>query len=225
MEFQWYKILALASLAVCLIACARHFVRLVRLGKGTDFSRPAGKIPPAVLYAFTNAMSPARKESAYLHLPTYTAGIIYHLGTFLSFILFFFILPDVLPTGWLAYLVTGFLALSTLSGFAILIKRILKKELRSLSNPDDYLSNILVTLFQLMTMTILFILTILPSYRPDVLTSFDPALLAYYLVFSVLVLYAPLSKLKHMVYFFAARFHLGYFFGRRGVWPSPKLKE
>lgn len=77
-------------------------------------------------------------------------------------------------------------------------------ELRSLSNPDDYLSNILVTLFQAGT--------ILTLYLPEVRAS-------YFILASILFLYIPLGKLKHVIYFFAARYHLGFFYGWRGVWP------
>jgi hypothetical protein len=224
--FHWYQWLALAGLAVCMTTCLLHFLRLIRLGKPVDFSRPAKKKGNALRYAFTGAMSPAKKESAYLHLPTYTAGIFYHLGTFLSFILFFFILTDALPTGWLSSIMAAFLLISTLSGLAILIKRIVKKELKSLSNPDDFISNILVTLFQIATLSIILYLTVLPSYRPIVLPSYSHNVqLIYYLTFTLLTLYIPVGKLRHMVYFFAARYHLGYFFGWRGVWPSGKANN
>ena len=32
------------------------------------------------------------------------------------------------------------------------------------------------------------------------------------------------GKLKHVVYFFAARYHLGFFYGWRNVWPPHKTK-
>jgi hypothetical protein len=57
------------------------------------------------------------------------------------------------------------------------------------------------------------------SSNPPILQSF------YYLTYSLLMLYIPIGKLRHTVYFFAARYHLGYFFGWRGVWPPAKLKN
>ena len=226
MAFHWYQWLAIAGLSICILTCLLHFLRLIRLGKPVDFSRPASKQGNALVYAFTGAMSPVKKESAYLHLPTYTAGIFYHLGTFLSFILFFFILTGALPTGWISAIIAAFLLISALSGLAILIKRIIKEELKSLSTPDDFISNILVTLFQLTTLAIIFYLTVLPSYRPTVLPSYSHiVILSYYLTFTLLTLYIPVGKLRHMVYFFAARYHLGFFFGWRGVWPSGKAKN
>jgi len=219
MALQWYQWMALAALGICLTACLVHFIRLLRLGKPVDYSRPAGKTGKAVRYAFTGAMSPARKESAFLHLPTYTAGLFYHMGTFLSLLLFFFFISGLVPEGWIANVIVAFLCISALCGIAILLKRIIKKELRVLSNPDDFISNFLVTIFQFTTIAVLLVLTVLPSYHlPIVLPS-------YYLIFTILMLYIPIGKLRHTVYFFAARYHLGIFFGWRGVWPPGNVKN
>jgi hypothetical protein len=224
MMLFWYQWMALAALGVCLLICLLHFFRLISLGAPGDYSRPAGKTGEGIRYAFTGAMSPGRKESAFLHLPTYTAGLLYHMGNFLSFFLFFFIICGLYPSGVVAWLIIAFLFISSLSGIGILIKRIVRKELRALSNPDDYISNILVTLFQILT--ILIILTVLPSYSLSVQLSNCPTVqLLYYLLFTLLALYIPVGKLRHTVYFFAARYHLGYFFGRRGVWPAGKIKS
>jgi nitrate reductase gamma subunit len=195
-------------------------------------------------------MSPARKASAYLHLPTYTAGLIYHSGTFLSFFLFFFILTGNFPGGWLALLIVSFLTISALGGIGIFIKRIVKQELKSLSNPDDFISNLLVTLFQVFTVIILlcnanFISegttaqlanrpTVQLPNRPTVqlpnsptvqLSNCPTAQLIYFLHFTLLMLYVPVGKLRHLLYFFAARYHLGFFYGRRGVWPSGNINS
>jgi hypothetical protein len=199
---SWFIILSLVSLAVCLTACLYHGIRIVALGKPIDFSEPAGKIAPAVAYSFTGAMSPRKKESAFLHLPTYTAGIIFHLGTFLSIALFICILVNMPISGTLSMILTSFLILSAFCGIGILIKRIVKKELQALSNPDDYISNLLVTGFQFATVVYL-------NFHTPV----------YFILASALMLYLPIGKLKHTIYFFAARYHLGFFFGRRNVWP------
>jgi hypothetical protein len=225
MIFQWYQWMAIFALAICVAACMFYFVRLLRKGPPLDLSSPAGSTTSGIRYAFTGAMSPARKESAFLHLPTYTAGIFFHLGTFLSLLIFFFSISGVLPKGWLATVIVAFIVISSFSGIAILVKRIFKKELRYLSNPDDFISNLLVTLFQLSTISILLPLTVIQSYSHIVQLSNRPTVqLVYYLVFTLLMLYLPVGKLRHTVYFFAARYHLGFFFGRRGVWPAGKLK-
>ena len=201
---HWYHWLALAALAICLGSLLFHTIRLVRLGKPKDYSSPTGNPSSAIPYSFTGAMSPTKKESAFLYLPTYTAGIFYHLGTFLSIFLFVMLLFQFQFNGWIAWGIFGFLMISGLSGLGILIKRMMKPQMRSLSNPDDYISNFLVTLFQFISAFTI----INPTLGP-----------VYFITVSILLFYIPLSKLKHTIYFFAARYHLGYFFGWRNVWP------
>lgn len=207
---EWYILVAVISLAICLAGIIWRVVKLIRLGAPVDYAPPAGKTSPAIKYSFTGAMSPTRKESAFLHLPTYTAGIVYHLGTFLSLLLFVLALFGLNFTGVTAMILAACLLISFACGTGILIKRICKKALRDLSNPDDYISNIVVTLFQLMT----------------ALGLIAPAMIPYYFLSAALLcLVFPFGKLRHAIFFFAARFHLGYFFGWRGVWPPEKLPE
>lgn len=201
---EWYQWLALASFAVCAGSLLFHFIRLLRLGNPVDYSDQLGKPVSAMAYAFTGSMSPAKKESAFLHLPTYTAGIFYHLGTFLSIFIFFFLLLNFRFEGWITWAFSICLAISGLSGLGIFVKRIVKPQMRSLSNPDDYISNLLVTVFHILTAIAVLNTSALP---------------VYFVAASLLLLYIPVGKLKHTLYFFAARYHLGFFYGWRGVWP------
>lgn len=199
----WYQILSLASFVVCLIIYSFILLKIIRLGKPQDYAKPSGDIQEGIKYSFTGALNPRKKESAYLHLPTYTAGLVYHAGTFLSLLLYvlsFFYLPypDLMKIP-----IAVFLLISGLAGLGILIKRISLKKMRTLSNPDDYLSNVLVTSMHFLTSFFLM------GY----------AFAVYYLLTAFLFLYLPVGKLKHSVYFFAARYHLGVFFGSRNIWP------
>jgi len=200
----WYEWIALGAAGISLGVSLFYLFRLIKLGNPRDYAPAAGSVAPAVRYALTGAMNPAKKESAYLHLQTYIAGILYHLGTFLSIPLFLLIWFHIPISGVMVFILSCFLSVTAVCGIGILVKRAMKMELRELSNPDDYLSNILVTLFQVGTLLSLSIPALIP---------------AYFIQASILFLYIPLSKLKHVIYFFAARYHLGFFFGRRGVWP------
>ena len=204
---HWYIIVSIAALLTCLISCLYHFIRLIRLGAPGDFSQRMGNTARAVKYSFTGAMSPGKKESAFLHLPTYTAGLVYHTGTFLAIILFFFNLAAY-ETGTVAtYILSAVLLAGALSGTGILIKRITISKLRSLSCADDYISNILVTAFQYIS-----ILQLTGSIPGAV----------YFMTAGLLLLYVPLGKLRHLIYFFAARYQLGFFYGWRNSWPPSK---
>lgn len=202
-----YKIISLTAFFVCCISLTYHLLRLIRLGLPKDYSKKIGNTKSAISYSFTGAMSPLKKESAYLHLPTYTAGMLYHIGTFISaslFLLFLLNVNFVYPLQWVFICV---LAVSSACGIGIFLKRVLLKKLRFLSNPDDYISNLLVTTFQVFTLIILAEGIFAPYY---------------YIFTSLLFLYLPLGKLKHSLYFFAARYHLGFFYGWRNVWPAKK---
>lgn len=200
-----YWIISLAAFLICCISLAYHFFRLIRLGSPKDYSFKRGNLKSAISYSFIGAMNPFEKESAYLHLPTYTAGIVYHIGTFLSILIFFLLLFSISITGAFQWGFLCLLAVSSISGLGISIKRITQKKLRFLSNPDDYISNLLVTAFQIFTLIVLINVTFTPYY---------------YICAGLLFLYIPLGKLKHLLYFFAARYHLGFFYGWRGIWPA-----
>lgn len=201
---HWYHWLAIGSATICLLSCLIHGAKLIRYGAPKDYSRKSGDPGSAIRYSITGAMSPTKKESAFLHLPTYTAGLLYHMGTFLSLFLFVLFLFGTYPTGMLMYIASIIVGIAGLSGLGILIKRISKQQLRALSNPDDYISNFLVSAVQILTALVL----INHAYEA-----------VYFIGISLLFLYLPLGKLKHAVYFFAARYHLGFFYGWRGVWP------
>jgi nitrate reductase gamma subunit len=149
-------------------------------------------------------MNPVKKESAYLHLPTYIAGICYHIGTFLSFGLTPVIILRIILPPYLLIIIGSGILISIGCGTGILVKRIVTGKLRHLSSPDDYLSNLLVTLFQVVTFVVIIKGSLFSSY---------------FIFLSLLLLYIPVGKLKHLLYFFAARTQLGNFYGRRGVWP------
>jgi nitrate reductase gamma subunit len=207
-----FQYIALASVFVSVSACLFHLIRLLRLGKPKEFSNPSGNVTKAEIHAYTMSMVPWHKESAYKHLPTFTAGIFFHVGTFISLlvlVLSFFFQPADCPQKLLLFICLG-LALGAACGYTLLIKRLMVGKLRKLSHPDDFLSNALTTLFQILTVSYLLL--------PEWFTA------AYYVSASIFVLYIPVGKLRHVVYFVAARFHLGFFYGWRNVWPPTGKK-
>jgi nitrate reductase gamma subunit len=198
-----YQIISIISLLICFLSLTYHFVKLIKLGSPKDYSRKKGNLKSAVAYSFTGSMNPLKKESAYLHFPTYTAGLLYHFGTFLSIALYFLFLFNIRIPYTIQLILICMLIASAFSGFGIFFKRITVKKLRHLSNPDDYISNLLVTIFQILTLVMLLKEFISPYY---------------YICSTLLFLYIPLGKLKHVLYFFSARYHLGFFYGWRGIW-------
>ncbi|MDR2868700.1 MAG: hypothetical protein LBV46_04075 [Bacteroidales bacterium] len=218
------QIIALIALGICFVALGIHFVRLVKLGKPTEYSDKTGSVGKGVVYSNTTAMLPQNKESAMHHLPTYGLGIIFHIGTFISllcFVLFFFpFFNHWIERFWLLNTILPLcLMLSAGCGFALFIKRLISKDLKPLSTLDDYLSNLLTSLFQLFTALMFFCM------QNGVAVDIYAIVVAYYAVATLLFLYMPLGKLRHVVYFFAARYHLGFFYGWRNVWPTKTMNN
>lgn len=202
-----YHWILLGGFTVCFIFCAWQFIHVLRKTRIRQYSDSLGNPFPGILFSFTGAMFPSKKETAFLHLPTYAAGLLFHLGTFLGFIVMVLLFFDAVPGFWLSYIMAGFLIITMACGISILLKRTLMKKMRSLSSPDDYFSNILVSLFHGFSAVTL------------LKTTVEPFLFIYT---TILLLYIPVGKLRHMVYFFTSRIHLGIFFGWRGVWPVKK---
>ena len=183
----------------------RVFHQVAARRGASDLAVPKGGARAGVAYSLTRAMLPWKKESARFHPLVYILGVAYHAGTFLAFL-------------WLAVLAIGFnapaalrpvsaglLALAALAGASLLVRRIAEARLRYFSSPDDYFSNILVTVFQT--------LAALTLVRPSTTSAF--------LIYGGLVLaYIPLGKLRHALYYALARYYLGIFYGRRGVWSA-----
>ena len=205
-----YRTISLVAFLICFITLAYHFVRLIKLGSPKDYSLKRGNLKKAISYSLVGAMNPSKKESAYLHLPTYTAGILYHVGTFISVAVFFLVLFHSTVAYTLQWILVCILIASSVSGLGIFLKRVSVKKLRFFSNPDDYISNLLVTSFQIFTLTVL------------VEEAFAPY---YFICAGLLFLYVPIGKLKHSLYFFAARYHLGFFYGWRGIWPAKSHRQ
>ena len=168
-------------------------------------SRPQGNGVKGIIYALGLGLAPWEKESAVKHLPSYLAGILYHAGIFAAF---FHLFSRVIPfrvgplfASAIKILVIG----GILCGLGLLIKRSLKPHIRRISCPDDFASNLLVDVFLFISITDAFS------------GNLSPVLFA---VAIVLLLYMPIGKIRHCVFFFYSRILFGFFFGRRAVLPQ-----
>lgn len=207
-----FQIIAIAAACFCLCGLFVHFIHIVRLGKPNDLSEKSGDTTKGIVYANTTAMLPQNKESAYLHLPGYAAGMLFHIGIFTSFLVFllsfFPFFNRWIEVSTLRLIIAAVLAVTCLSGYILLFRRVLSKDLKGLSTPDDFISNALTSTFQLFTILHL----VWPTN--GVVTAL------YYIACALLFVYMPFGKLRHAVYYFAARYHLGFFYGWRNVWPK-----
>ena len=196
------RVLAGLTLAWAAVALAAQVV-IARGGGRRDFSRRAGRPGWGVLYNFTIAMLAGHKETARLHPVEFAAGILFHLGVFAALAEVTVLLVTGVAPPW--FIVPRLLAASgAIAGLGLFVRRVRSPLLRKLSTPDDYLA-VLATCGLLGLATFLF-----PG----------PASGAPLLGYAALIfLYIPLGKLRHAVFFFAARGDYGRRLGHRGVYP------
>ena len=213
------------ALLLCVTICFIHFLRLIKFGAPKDLSEKSGDVAAGIRYSNIGAMAPAQKESAYKHLPTYTAGILFHIGSFIALLCFLLLIFDAVwgfffQHAVISLLIAAYLLLSSCCGVGLIIKRIVSKKLRPISNADDYISTGLVTLFHLIS-ALLFVTFVFHEMFHQYFSSniHGGIICTYFLAATLLFLYLPFGKLRHVVYYFAARYHLGFFYGRRGTWP------
>jgi hypothetical protein len=199
---RWFL---LSAFGLSVILALRMMSLVLPCRRPDDLADPKGEAFPAILYSLTWAMAPWKKESARMHPYVYTLGVAYHVGIFLGFFWLAALFIQLKMPAPVVSLSTAYLALATLCGLILLTRRIVSRELRYFSGPDDYLSNCVVTGF--------LALAALSLHYPGT----HQVLFIYG---GLLLLYIPVGKLRHAIYFLPARLYLGLFYGRRGVWPA-----
>jgi len=179
-------------------------LKTLSFGKRSLNAAPRGNWKKGVFYAFGQGMMPWEKESAKNHLLTYMAGFCYHFGIFAALV---YLLSLVIPFACgkrVINILQVLMASGAVCGLGLLLKRSLKQFMRSLSCPDDFIANLLVDLF------------IVLSFLNSSLINLKPILFS---VSILMLLYIPTGKIRHCFFFFYSRILFGHFFGRRGVFP------
>ncbi len=194
--------IALLALVFSVGLFASRWVQMQRLPFAAD--RSAAKDSPGrgVLYAFTLGMAPWSKESTRIHAVAYMRGIAFHVGIFAG-------LAALLASPWLDLLPAGVRILfAVVAGLGAVfgamggIMRLVEPHLRAISTPDDHVAVWLVSLFLLAMSMALFS------------TFFRPFM---FVAAAVMLVYAPLGKIRHCIYFFFGRLFYGLHVGRRGI--------
>ncbi len=195
---------ALSSIALVFSvgAFASRWTKMQRLPVLKDRSIPKDSAPHGILYAFTLGMAPWAKESTRQHWVAYLRGIAFHVGIFAG-------LAALLASPWfdqIPFVVRALFALATAFGAAMGaaggILRIVEHNLKAISTADDHTAVWLVTLFLVAMTAALF----LPAYVP-----------VMWIVAAAMLVYAPLGKIRHCIYFYFGRLFYGIHIGRRGI--------
>jgi hypothetical protein len=206
------ELIIMALLRYCVLAAfffsfvllTVQVLQTLSFGRRRLHSEAEGRPRKGIIYALGRGMMPWEKESAARHLPTYIAGMIYHAGVFAAILSVLLLAAGIrLPAPGLTVF-RLLLAAGLFSGTALLLKRVIQPKMRSISCPDDYVSNLLVDGFVLSGLLSSWLTAAVPVF-------FAAAILTF--------LYMPLGKLRHCFFFFYSRILFGSYFGRRGVLP------
>ena len=207
MEFSEFQQLTheIGTAILVLLYLVRLVVLLRRRPARDLASNPRGEIWRGMVDAFLTIVAPWRMESSRKHW-TRTSSLwsftwACSLCIALSFVITY--APELLTVAgarrgpwscWRPRFVAGGLRL---------YRRVRLPEMRIISSPDDYIA---------MGMVLGFLGTGMLS-----LLGWEAAIIAYFIVSALFLVYEPFSKIRHYIYYPFARYYYGAAFGRRGV--------
>lgn len=206
----YYEISVVAAAVYALAALMLMLTRTATRRAKPTFAVSAGSESRGIAYAFFKGMLPSEKESVRKHLPTFAGGLLYHAGIFAAFVFLGLELTRTYVLATVASVLQVVIAIGLVAGLALLLKRMVLRKMRIISTPDDFIANGLVDLFLALSLMATMSQTILPLY---------------FIVTVLLLLYVPLGKIRHCVFFFCTRTIFGRLFGRRGVLPHPAREK
>jgi hypothetical protein len=198
------RIAVVAAAGFAIVALAALLIGARSLGKKPLYAKPSGSGAGGVFYAFFKGMLPWEKESVAKHLPTFVAGLLYHAGIFSALLYLLFAVTRITPTASLIEILRIAIGIGLACGLGLLIKRFSLPKMRLISTVDDAVANLLVDFFLAAALAA----TLSLSYEP-----------AFFVTAIVLLIYVPIGKIRHCVFFFFTRIVFGLYFGRRGVLP------
>lgn len=203
----WLKIGLLASLIYAISFFGYYFYRFYRYYRPKTLAKPRGHPQKGQLYSLTIGLLPWEKESTRQHWLIYLVGVLYHLAIAGGFVHLFARLFGLAKLS--NPIIIFFLFMGTGCGLSLFFRRWFNPALRQLSWPDDYLANLLVNLFLLTAA--------LSVWRENNLKIF-------FLISLGLMVYLPLGKIRHCLFFIPSRLIFGRYYGLRGLMPPPGKK-
>jgi len=178
-------------------------------GRKSLFSKPNGDWMRGVVYAFGKGMMPWEKESARKHILTYIAGFLYHFGIFSALIFLILTIFSISVPPLVLLFFQILIGVGLVCGTGLFIKRVMIGYMRQISCPDDFMANLIVDVFLVLS----FLNLCIPRFRT-----------VLYIGAILMIIYIPFGKIRHCFFFFYSRILFGRFFGRRGVFPKKRAQ-
>jgi len=170
-----------------------------------EYGVKAGSVIKGIIYNFTWAMTPRHKESMRLYPIEFIIGVLMHIGILLAIarVILMLAYPPIAEIKQVAFVMI--FGISILCGLYQFLRRVLSKELRTISCFDDYLAIIITIDF------------LIAAFLHEIGILSPPIFLIHA---TVVFIYLPIGKLKHALFFFIARAEFGARLGYRGIYPS-----
>lgn len=198
--------MALAFMGLVYLAKVFWFLRKPTV---RDKAPLKGDPTKGAIVSFANIFTPWAMESTRIHWYFYLEFALFHLAVALT-ILSTFLIPFGLmePGDSLSRVVMVAMGVGFLVGVRRLARRIIRKEVRLISSPDDYFSLALLDIFFLSGIWALG-------------TGERTALWVFFALTTFFLVYVPFSKISHYITYPFARWYYGVNFGGRGVTAKP----
>ncbi len=203
-RFVVYELQTIA-LTIFVVLYAIKIWQLARLPVPKELPPARGSLPRAVATSYASILVPWSMESTRKAWGHWLAFTVYHLGILLAILATFTIpfAPGIM-TAPVRMAIAVVIALAFVAGALKLSWRIRRPELRLVSTPDDY--------FSLIALEIWFAVAV-----PAILFDLSGWLIAYFVITALLLVYVPVSKISHYIYWFFSRYLFGVRYGRRGL--------
>ena len=194
----------LVGLPIMVILYLVRITLLLKRKMVEDEATPKWEEWPAIFWAYVSFFMPWSMESTKKKWYQYIEFSFFHLGILASIILSFVIsyAPQILESS-LRPILLVILAGALIAAVIRLIRRIIVPNMNVISTPDDYLSLI---------MSVLFVGFAIPA-----MYGLGSTVTIFFLVTFVFLVYAPISKIHHYIYFPFTLYYLGKFSGSRNI--------
>jgi len=171
-----------------------------------EISVPKGDPGKGAMSSLTVNARPWAMESSRNIVDNWLEFVIFHVGIATAIIVSFVIPygPELLASTTVTGVLMAIMGLGFLAGVVRMTKKFSKAEKRIISSKDDFFSMIIINIFLLLGAVSM--------------TANETIVVAFIAFTTFLLIYVPLSKISHYLYWPFARYFMGKHFGRRGVY-------